>query len=258
MNLLSAVIDTISAHQFFPQRISLILVKDFYKENKSDLPDQLKKSGYHKFSVEPQMILNIHPEWKTFDDYLLAMSKKYRNKTKTVLKKSCLLEEKEITYENYHQFSKSIISLYWNVAQKAGFKLAELNEEYFKVMLETYKDSFKMVAYFLDHKPVAFRSGFSLENHYEAHYIGLDYSINKEQCLYQRILYDFASDAIINQAKELHLGRTAAEMKSNIGAEPHDLIAYMRLRNGLTNKFVSPLIQFLRPTDAVYRSPFRQ
>lgn len=142
------------------------------------------------------------------------------------------------------------------VHSNARFRLAALTPEYFVKMKTQFPDEFKLTIYLLEGKIVAFRSGFENQGEYEAHFIGLDYSLNRDKCLYQRILYDFVNDAIQNQSKRLLLGRTAAEIKSTVGAVPHDLECYMRHRNSISNHIISPFIDYLKPVEWIQRKPF--
>jgi len=61
-------------------------------------------------------------------------------------------------------------------------------------MKKILADKFSFVAYFHGGQMIGFRTTFILKNEVEAHFIGLDYSINKELELYQNILYDYVKE----------------------------------------------------------------
>jgi len=82
----------------------------------------------------------------------------------------------------------------------------------------------------------------------EAGYIGLDYEYNFDYAVYQKMLYDYVDDAIQNNLKELRFGRTAEEIKSCLGAEPVDMMLYVRHRNSLSNKVIKPVIKSISPS----------
>ena len=67
-----------------PVKISAILVKDYYSDTAKKTSDQLKSNRYHRFTVEPEMIVDLSASWKSFDDYLNAMNKKYRHRAKNI------------------------------------------------------------------------------------------------------------------------------------------------------------------------------
>lgn len=254
--LMPKVVQKIIDQYIEPTKISLVLVKDYYAEKTARPEKVLSKLRYHTFSVEPEMILEIQPEWKNYNDYEQAMSKKYRNRSRSVLKKSCVLEPKELTADEIFAHRNEIFGLYMAVHSNARFRLAALTPEYFVKMKTQFPDVFKLTIYMLEGKIVAFRSGFENLSEYEAHFIGLDYSLNRDKCLYQRILYDFIDDAIKYKAERLLLGRTAAEIKSTVGAIPYALECYMRHRNSFSNHIISPFIDYLKPEDWVRRNPF--
>jgi hypothetical protein len=255
---LAETVKVITNNDRVPGKISAILVKDFFQETAVDGSDFLRKKRYHRFLVEPEMIVPISSAWKQFDDYLSAMSKKYRNRAKAVLKKTDKLKVVELDGEALEKASAEIYGLYRNVFERAKFRLSILHPDYFLEMKKKFPETFRIFGYSEDGKWVAFRSGFHLENHLEAHFIGIDYKANEISPLYQRVLYDFIAEGIEAGYEKVFLGRTAAEMKSTVGAEPHDLVCYIRHRNGLSNQVIRPFIDYLKPSPWVPRSPFKE
>jgi hypothetical protein len=71
------------------------------------------------------------------------------------------------------------------------------------------------------------------------------------------MLYDFVQESIARQVKELHLGRTAEEIKSCLGAEPMDMKLYLRHRNSISNKLLAPIIATITPSEFELRYPFK-
>lgn len=240
-----------------PLKVSIILVKDYGAGDKHTPHSLLRKKRYHAFAVEPEMILEIRDEWHTFDDYLASMSKKYRNRAKTVLKHSADLVEHHLSEEEVKLNIDKLYPLYLAMHAKARFRLAALTPAYFVEMKRRFPGKFAVIMYTLKGKTVAFRTFFLNNDQLEAHFIGVNYSLNKEFDLYQRILYDFVGDCIKTRRKELLLGRTAAEIKSTIGAVPSDFTCYIRHRNSIHNQVIRPFIDYLRPSEWTPRNPFR-
>ena len=238
-------------------KIAAVLVKDFYQSSVENAIE-LKEFKYHDFEVEPNMIIHISEDWKTFDDYLAAISKKYRTRAKSIIKKGTTLVTKDFSAGDISANAEQVMKLYNNVHLKAHFRLATLSANYFSEMKKEMKDRFVFTAYYLDDKMVGFRSSFILHEEVEAHFIGLDYSINKEYELYQNILYDYLREAISHHAKELQLGRTASEIKSNVGAKAHELTCYIRHRNPISNRIIKPFIDYLKPSEWIPRNPFKE
>ena len=236
-------------------KIAAVLVKDFYTSTKNP-SQELTEFNYHDFLVEPNMIVDI--KWKTFEEYINAMNKKYRHRAKSIIKKGADTERKLFSSEDIKTNAKQIQLLYNNVHFKAKFRLASLSVNYFAEMKEELKDNFKFVAYYKSEKMIGFKTSFILKESIEAHFIGLDYTINKELDLYQNILYDYVKEAIDNKMKQLFLGRTASEIKTTVGAQAHQLTCYVRHRNPLSNRIIKPFVDYLKPVEWIPRNPFKE
>ena len=72
---------------------SVVLCKDF----EEPLPFAAE-GGLHELSFQPNMIFDLRPQWKTVDDYLDAMSSKYRIRARRAFKKSEGLRFKELSF----------------------------------------------------------------------------------------------------------------------------------------------------------------
>lgn len=236
-------------------KIAAILVKDFYIANKK-ISDELKEFKYHDFLGEPNMILDIN--WKTFDEYLNAMSKKYRNRAKGIIKKGAELNSKNFSPSDIKNNAIIIQQLYNNVVNKASFRMASLSANYFAEMKKVMNDEFNFIAYFNKDELIGFRTSFIHKDSIEAHFIGLNYIVNKEFELYQNMLYDFVNEAIDNDFNKLILGRTASEIKSTIGAQAYELICYIRHRNPFSNQLIKPFVDSIKTIEWVARNPFKE
>lgn len=250
---LADVIYTINKGEKGKGKIAAILAKDFYVNNL--LADELIEFDYHDFLAEPNMI--VTNQWQTFDEYLNSMSKKYRNRAKTIIKKGEELERRNFLVADIYENSEVIEKLYGNVLLKAKFSLSSLSIAYFAEMKELLKTDFIFTAYCYNNQMVGFKTYFVLKNIIEAHFIGLDYSLNKELELYQNILYDYVKVMLSTKKNQLYLGRTASEIKSAVGAEAYELKCYIRHRNPLSNRIIKPFVDNLKPSFWVPRSPFK-
>ena len=255
VDALADVIYRITNAEKLRGKIAIVLVKDFYASSVKHTKE-FAEYKYHDFLVEPNMVLDIH--WNTFEEYLNAMSKKYRNRAKNIVKKGSEIERKDFSVEDIKANSKQLLHLYNNVHLKAKFRMASLTLSYFAEMKNVLGDKFNFVGYYHEQKLIGFRSTFILEDEIEAHFVGLDYSINKELELYQNILYDYVKDGLNKKVKHLFLGRTASEIKSTLGAEALELTCYIRHRNPLSNRIIKPFVDYLRPSEWVPRNPFKE
>jgi hypothetical protein len=255
--LVIKITETISKEEKLRGAISAILFKDF---NRKLEPQELfENENYTDFFVEPNLIVDIPPSVKTLNDYTQLFSKKYRNRSKSILKSGELLERKNFSFEEIKNFEKDIYKLYESVYEHAKFKLLKLPSNYFSEVKKHFQDSFYIYGFFLDKKLVAFSSYFLMpDDCLEAHYIGFDYELNHQYNLYQNILYSNISAAIQNNKSKVNLGRTAAEIKTTVGAKAVDLICYTKPQNTISKLILKPFISFLQPGEWTPRNPFKE
>ena len=237
-------------------RISIILLKEFWPASYENT-EVLKFHDFRGFNIDVNMVLKIHDSWKTMDDYLDSMISKFRTKAKSVFKRSAALSSREMSTEDINANSTTIIQLYESVLQNADFTFGELNGASFVNFKKHLADKFIFKGYFLDNKLVGFSSAFISIDFIDANYVGLDYSVNHDYSLYQKMLYDYTELAIEKGVSELRFGRTAEEIKSCLGAEPTDMKLYVKHRNVVSNKLIKPLIEAISPSKYELRKPFK-
>lgn len=255
--VLCTIVKTISSEEDLRGKISAVLIKDFYKPVKT-----IEKSTTFKgqsFSVEPNLVLEIPENVKSIDEYILLFSKKYRNRAKSILKLREAFEIKLLDFNEIEKQQNEIYKLYENVYNRAKFKLLKLPKNYFSEAKKIFGNSFHFKAFYNSNKLVGFSTWFEINQHaLETHYIGIDYEVNESLNLYQNILYDYVQEGILNKVTTINFGRTAAEIKTTIGAKPQDLICYIQPQNTLSKLLVTPFIEFLKPKQWIPRNPFKE
>ena len=120
-----------------------------------------------------------------------------------------------------------------------------------------FGDKYILKTYWSDDKIVGFISGIININSLDAHFVGIDYELNRELAIYQRMLYDYVEIAIDKKLKDINFGRTASEIKSSIGAIPQDLTCYIRHKKSITNKFIKPFLNYIEPKPFKQKKPFK-
>lgn len=213
--------------------------------------------SFRDIEIEPEMILVGLDGWNTFEDYLEAMSSKYRVRTKKVYKNSAALEEQLLTLEDIEHHRNALMTLYHNVVNKAQLCLHKVDPDYFSRLKKSLGDTFQLKVYKEDGQIVGFISWFVSEGELHAHLIGLDYNVNKNRSLYQRILYDLVAEGIKAHCSRVIFGRTAPEMKSTIGAQPISSSAYFKTTNPISNAALRPLRKLVNQPEWVIRRPFK-
>jgi len=235
-------------------KVRAVLLKDYKSVEKPIDPDW----SFSEFQVQPNMILKVREDWKTFDDYLSAMKSKYRVRVRRARKKSVGLEKRVLSLEEIHSHAEDISQLYRNVADQAGFNLFILPKNYFYSLQKYLGDKMKLTGYFQEGKMVGFYTHIFNNSELDAHFLGYEPNCNRNCQLYLNMLYDLVDDAINLNAHNLILSRTAMEIKSSIGAEAHDMYLYMRTTNRILNKGVSSALNYFKPkADWKPRSPFK-
>ncbi|WP_237277401.1 GNAT family N-acetyltransferase [Tenacibaculum ovolyticum] len=233
----------------------VFMFKDF--ENKSQFTTTLYNEGYNSFNVDPNMVLHLDNNWNNLDDYLAALKTKFRVKARKVFKLSAMLKIEDVTAGRLSELFPEMTSLYKTVSAKASFNLVDFNLETYKTLKENLGDDYFLKVYWLENKLVGFLSGVFNQESLDAHFVGIDYTNNKEYAIYQRMLYDYISLGIAKKVKTINFGRTASEIKSSVGAVPKDLTIYLRHKKTIPNRILSLFLKRIQPSEFTQRHPFK-
>ena len=233
-----------------------IFIKD-YLDSSLSITDQFKDYGFGEMYVEPNLIVSLDPNWTSFDDYKSALKSKYRVKVNKADSTSATLNSRLFTEEDFANHKSELQALYENTIANANFNAQVLDLNTYIKLRSIYKEDFIVIAYFLEDKLVGFLSALANNKHLDAHFIGLDYSLNKTHAIYPRILNDYIRIGISKKVTHINLGRTASEIKTTIGAEPINLTCYIRHRRSFINKMMLPFIKNVRIKDFKRHYPFK-
>jgi hypothetical protein len=255
-NAINALRDEMKSRDMLSPAVTL--VKEFYP-HRSPSQGWVKKGKWHRFRIQPNLIMEIRPEWSHFGDYLAALSSKYRIRYRRALKKLSEVCMLELSAEEILSNQHLLYQLYLNIARNVGFNMTLINESYLYAVKSALGEKFKVIAFIKNDKIVGFYSYFVCEENVEAHFIGLDAESNKEHQLYLNMLYQLLETAFTTHKKSLVLGRTANEIKSSIGAVALEMDCFIRHRSKLYQKFTPGLIDYLQPKASWQaRSPFSE
>ncbi|WP_271764820.1 hypothetical protein [Aquimarina algiphila] len=235
---------------------SFILLKEFWPES-FDHSDYIKEHDFREFKIDVNMVLHMHSNWHTFDDYMASMRTKFRTRVKKVFKKSENIIVKDFDAEDIEIFKNEIDNLYLSVIEKADFKIGKLNAYTFKNLKESLDQTFVFKGYFIEEKLIGFTTSFVTNDIVDANHIGIDYQYNSTHSIYQKMLYDYVDLAIHKKARELRLGRTAEIIKSCVGAKPIEMKLYVRHGNSISNTLLKPLVELISPSEYEIRNPFK-
>jgi len=240
-------------------KIGSILMKDFYETNAVSKSPFRQDCTFQECKVQPDMVMAIREEWKDFEDYMSSLKSKYRVRVKRALKKAEAIERRTLSVVELTKHQQRIHALYLETALKASFNLFILPEDYFLEMKKALGDQFELVGYFLEGELIGYYTVIFDKDHVDAHFLGYDKDKNAVHQSYLNMLIDILKEGIKYGAKQIHFSRTALEIKSSIGAEPEDMVFYLRSQRQWQNKYLLPkILEIMVPEEKWEpRSPFK-
>ena len=238
------------------QKVHITTFKDFPQEETAAFQNA-GFQDYFQFSTQPNMIFDIPTHWKTEQDYINALSKKYRDQYKRARKKADGVVKIKMHLEDIIKHEETIYDLYFHVAKNAHFNTFFLAKNHFQFLKEILKDKFLFYGYFLDKKLVGFNTIIKNGEVMDTYFLGYDESIQREKMLYLNMLYDIIAYSINKGFKEIVFARTALEIKSAVGAKPQEMFGYMKHSNIILDTVIEKLFCYLEP-EVVWqeRNPF--
>lgn len=233
----------------FKKNIRIITFKDYFEEDSIHARTTFfKRQALFKTKVQPNMIFDIKPEWNAPDDYISSFNKKYRRRYKTARKKSATIKKRELNLEDIERFSETIYRLYENVSDNAGVNSFKLHRDHFYQLKYQLQTNFRLYGYFLEEELVGF---FSLIHNYdklETYFLGYRQDLQHQHQMYLNMLFDMASYGIENDHNQVVFARTAMEIKSSIGAKPHDMYIYLKHTNSIVaNTTLKLIVKYANP-----------
>lgn len=234
-----------------------IFIKDILQEHRA--PGKvLVERKFREFTFHPNMVLTIPDDWHTFEDYLAAISSKYRVRAKKAFRSGEKIERRELTESQIISYKDRLYELYQSVVDNQDFNMVTLNENYLPALRNWLGDRFRIHGYFIEGELIGYYTTIRNYEELEAHFLGFEAACNKTCQVYLNMLFDMLRAGIEQKAHRVVYARTAMEIKSSVGAEAYDMYCYIRASNRLTNKILPPLLEYLRPPDDwVPRSPFK-
>ena len=226
--------------------IHLVSFKDFY-ENCSVELKKFRFSNIYEFNTQPNMIFYLDQNWKSEEDYVGALSKKYRDQYKRARKKNDGIIVKNLSFEEVIKHETTIYELYHYVAKNAPFNTFFLAKNHFSTLKRQCGNRFQIFGYFLNDKLVGFHTLLLNDETLETYFLGYDETIQKENMLYLNMLYNMTKYGIENGFKKIIFGRTALEIKSSVGATPVQMSGFIYHNNKVINKFIGKIFKQLEP-----------
>ena len=227
------------------KKIHLTIIKDF-ESNETQL---LRPAfpNYYNFEIQPNMIFSIRPEWKNADDYVSALSKKYRDQFKRARKKMIGIDKRKMSLADINLYTNRIHELYLNVTKNAPFNTFYLSENHFASLKQHLHNNFHFYGYFENNIMIGFDTLIKNGHSMETYFLGYDDAVQRERMLYLNMLYDMIAFSINKNFKEIVFARTALEIKSSVGAKPIPMYGFIKHSNLIINKLLPMIFKYFEP-----------
>lgn len=202
----------------------------------------LAEQGYNTPWADAVMELTLPEQWTNMNDYVAALSRKYKTRANKILDAGKDLEFRVMGLDEVRAYDAQIDRLFNNVLANQSFRLTTVAPHHFSSMKQVYGDGFEVFGLFKEGALSGFCSAFISADTYELYYAGIDYNLNTEYQLYFNILFAGLARAIELKKSRLVLGRTSFDAKASIGAKPVELPYFIKIANlpqGVTNWFIN-------------------
>lgn len=234
----------------------LIMIKDITQAECDDAA-ALKAFSYRRLETDPNMVLELNPAWKSYDDYLGALTSKYRKAARDIDKDLAAagfsVESIAITAEN----AQELHALYMQVHERAKTRLFTLTPEFLPTLAAAYGEEFRCSAIRRGEQILGFVTSLKDHDTSIAYYVGFDSAANEEAPLYFKLLLRAVEDAIALGCSRVSFGRTALEPKAKLGAKPAPMEVWIRHRVPALNLLVRAALRGVHHDDAPERNPFK-
>ena len=238
---------------------TFVMVKDITNEYAPSAAE-LSRFSYRELETEPNMVLDISPKWKSYDDYLASLTSKYRKKSKQIDKEAanagCVIEE--INTNDIARDAEKLHALYLQTHKNARLRLVTLPVTFLPTLAERLGDDMRFTVLKKDGELLGFVTTVKDGDTAVGYYIGFDRKANADIPIYFRLLQSVIGHAIALDCKRLSLGRTALEPKARLGARPEPMRIWIRHRLPMLNLIVRGLLHTIDDhEEPPERNPFK-
>ena len=232
-----------------------------------DIPDAyasaataLSRFSYRELETEPNMVLEISPKWKSYDDYLASLTSKYRKQCKQIDKEvetaGCTVEE--VKSDEIARRAEQLHALYLQTHKNARLRLVTLPVTFLPTLAAELGDDMRFTVLKKGDSLLGFVTTVKDGETAVGYYIGFDRAANAEIPIYFRLLQAVIGHAISLGCTRLSLGRTALEPKARLGARPDPMRIWIRHRIPMLNLIVRGLLHTIDDHEVPpERNPFK-
>jgi hypothetical protein len=228
-----------------------------FKDVDPSVPSEaLHRFSYRPIETEPEMVLRLDPSWRTFDDYLAALTKKYRAAARKV-RKALDGAGVRVIADDRETPSHALHALYRQVLERADSTPVVLPEDYFDQVPRALGDDTRLTTLYQGETLLGFvvilRDGPTAIGHF----VGIDYGANRALPVYFRLLQAVIEAGLAFGCETIRFGRTALDAKARLGARPMPQQVWCRHRHGALNLVIRELFALVDPAEPPERNPFK-
>jgi predicted N-acyltransferase len=237
----------------------LVMVKDFTNEDAAAAA-VLSRFSYRSLETDPNMVLEISPQWRTYEDYLGSLTSKYRKTARQIAKDvaavGCTVEELRDPGE-IERHAETLHTLYLQTHHNARLRLVTLPVTFLPTLAARLGEDIRWTVVRRGEQLLGFVNTVRDGETAVGYYIGFDRAANAEAPIYFRLLQEVVDHAIKFGCRRLSLGRTALEPKARLGARPQPMRVMVRHRIPMLNVLVRGLLHTVSHSEAPERNPFK-
>jgi predicted N-acyltransferase len=235
----------------------LVMVKDIPDAEAADAA-ALARYSYRPLETDPDMVLELKPQWRNYEDYLASLNSKYRKTSRQIDKEIAAAGCRVESLADLEGHAAQLHALYLQVHEHARLRLVTLRPDFIPALSQTFRDDLRCTVIRRgDGELLGFVTTLKDGETAVGYYIGFDRATNAEVPLYFRLLQAVVDDAIKLGCRRLSLGRTALEPKARLGARPAPLRVWIRHRIPALNVLVRGLLHAAHHDEAPERNPFK-
>ncbi|HZI62624.1 MAG TPA: GNAT family N-acetyltransferase [Pyrinomonadaceae bacterium] len=238
---------------------AFVMVKDI-PDRYASSANALSRFSYRELETEPNMVLEISPKWKGYDDYLGSLTSKYRKQAKQIEKEveaaGCTVTE--IKSDEIASQAEQLHALYLQTHKNARLRLVTLPVTFLPTLARELGDDMRFTVLKRGETLLGFVTTVKDGETAVGYYIGFDRAANAGIPIYFRLLQAVIDHAISLGCTRLSLGRTALEPKARLGARPDPMRVWIRHRIPMLNLVVRGLLHTIDDhEEPPERNPFK-
>lgn len=236
-------------------RTDFVVVKDLPE---SDAGAQaLRRFGYRPIATDPDMVLELRPEWRGFPGYLAGLQSKYRSAIKGVAKKLDAAGCVVAPIADPAAEALRLHGLYRQVLEASRVHPVELPAAYWPALAAAAGPDLRLTGIRRDGALLGFAATVRDGDTAVAYYLGYNRALRDELPLYFRLLHANIEAALDWGCQRVSFGRTSLEPKAQLGAKPVPTNLWARHPNPLVNGVLRNFYGAVPHDEAPERDPFK-